>query len=389
MSSNSCRYEIVDRLSTLHNRLIDNFSTYSEQDLRTQYHPDLSQLGWHLTHIGYIEQYWLREVVLADDSRTKGFHQFFFPELIDRAKRGSLPALANFEQLQADFTDAEKLLSQLLADRHDHPLLINDYLGWFLIQHAEQHLETMQMVLQQRAVTSITEAAITAMPFNAIDPVLPPIAIAGGEYQIGSDAVLACDNEQPVHAETLSVFSISEKPVSNAEFLAFIQAEGYQRAEFWTSNGWQWNMNCQHLAPEFWQQDNAGNWYTLSADGQCDIDADAAVSGLNWYEADAFARYAGCRLPHEFEWEAAIKSEPALLASTGQAWEWCANAFFPYQGFKAFPYQRYSTPWFDHRHYVLKGSSPYSGESVRQPSFRNFYQADKRHIFAGLRLART
>ncbi|MDX2477434.1 MAG: DinB family protein, partial [Gammaproteobacteria bacterium] len=69
MSSNSCRDEIVDRLSTLHNRLIDNFSTYSEQDLRTQYHPDLSQLGWHLTHIGFIEHYWLREVVLADDSR--------------------------------------------------------------------------------------------------------------------------------------------------------------------------------------------------------------------------------------------------------------------------------------------------------------------------------
>ena len=389
MSSNSCRNEIVDRLSTLHNRLIAQYSTYSEQDLRTQYHPDLSQLGWHLTHIGFIEQYWLREVVLADDSRTKGRHQDFFPELIDRAERGCLPALANFEQLQADFTDAEKLLSQLLAGRHDHPLLINDYLGWFLIQHAEQHLETMQMVLQQRAVTSVTEAVISAMPFNAIDPVLPSIAIDGGDYQIGSDDVLACDNEQPVHAETLSVFTISEKPVSNAEFLAFIQAEGYQRAEFWTSNGWQWNMNCQHLAPEYWQQDNAGNWYTLSADGQCDIDPDAAVSGLNWYEADAFARYAGCRLPHEFEWEAAIKSEPALLASTGQAWEWCANAFFPYQGFKAFPYQRYSTPWFDHRHYVLKGSSPYSGESVRQPSFRNFYQADKRHIFAGLRLART
>lgn len=382
------RNEIGERLSTLHKRLIAQFSEYSEQDIRTQYHPDLSQLGWHLAHVAFVEQYWLREVVLGDDSRTVGLHQYFFPELIDRAKRADLPAIADFEQLKSDFSDCEKLWAQLSSSQHDHALLKNNYLGWFLIQHAEQHLETMQMVLHQRAITSVTEAVFFAMSFTANDPLLPSLDIAGGNYVLGSDAVLACDNEQPVHAEMLSAFLIAERPVSNAEYLGFMQAGGYQRPEFWTSDGWQWNKNCQYLAPEFWRQDNTGNWYTLSADGQSDIDADAVVSGLSWYEANAFACYADCRLPHEFEWEAAIKSKSSLLASTGQAWEWCANVFFPYKGFKAFPYQRYSTPWFDDRHYVLRGSSPFSGATVRQPSFRNFYQPDKRHIFAGLRLAR-
>ncbi len=82
-----------------------------------------------------------------------------------------------------------------------------------------------------------------------------------------------------------------------------------------------------------------------------------------------------------------MRAEPALMHSTGTAWEWCANTFFPYEGFRAFPYERYSCPWFDDGHYTLKGSSPYSGATVSQPSFRNFYQPEKRHIFAGLRLA--
>ena len=379
--------ETVKKISALHKSLLDQYSSYPEQDLRTQYHPDLSQLGWHLCHVSFIEQYWLREVVAGDDSRTSGLHKDFFPELIEKGKRGGLPVLADFDQLQADFNDAEDLLSQLSSGACDHPLMKNDYLGWFLIQHAEQHMETMQMVLQQRAMTNVSEAAFTAKYFDPRDAVIPDLVIAAGEHDIGSDDILACDNEQPVHKVTLPEYLFASKMVSNAEYLGFMQAEGYLRQEFWSDEGWQWNRNCQHDAPEFWQQDGQGNWYSLSAQGQSDIDANAAVSGLSWYEADAFARYAGCRLPHEFEWEAAINSDSALMLSTGQAWEWCANTFFPYKGFQAFPYERYSTPWFDSQHYVMKGSSLYSGESVRQTSFRNFYPPTKRHVFAGLRLA--
>lgn len=379
--------EIVKKLSALHKSLITQYSSYSEQDLRTQYHPDLSQLGWHLNHIAFIEKYWLREIVLGDDGRTKGLHQDFFPELIQKSKRGNLPAIADFEQLQADFSDAESLLSQLSSSADEHPLMKNDYLGWFLIQHTEQHMETMQMVLQQRVMTEVTDAVFTAQYFEALDPIVPGLVIAAGEYEIGSDDILACDNEQPVHAVSLPEFLFSTRMVSNAEYLGFMQAGGYRKREYWSDDGWQWVMDCQCMAPEHWQQDDDGNWYSLLIRGQSDIEAGSAVTGLSWYESDAFARYAGCRLPHECEWEAAMKSDSTLMLTTGQAWEWCVNTFFPYKGFQAFPYKRYSTPWFDNLHYVLKGCSPYSGESVRGPSFRNFYQPGKRHIFAGLRLA--
>ena len=379
--------EIADRLSTLHGRLINQFSLYSENDLRTQYHPDLSQLGWHLAHIAFIEQYWLREVVLGDDSSTKDFHQYYFPELSARTERGGLLDIADFERLQYHFSDAEKLWTELSRIQYEHPLLKNDYLGWFLIQHAEQHYEIMHMVLHQRAINTVPETRYTAGQFNALDPALPALFIAEGEYEMGSDDVLACDNEQPVHVATLPAFLIAEKPVTNAEYLGFMQQDAYQRPEFWSDQGWQWKLQSRSIAPDHWRQDGRGNWYSLSLDGPTDIKANEAVFGLSWYEADAFARYAACRLPHEFEWEAAMKADSMLLKSTGQAWEWCANTFFPYTGFQAFPYERYSTPWFDNKHYMLKGAGPMTGNSVRQPSFRNFYNPDKRHIFAGLRLA--
>ncbi len=378
--------QIAVRLSFLHGRLIKQFSSYSEKDLRTQYHPDLSQLGWHLAHIAFIEQYWLREVVLGDNSRTENLHQYFFPERIGKSERGNLQVIADFEQLQDDFSDAEKLWTELSRGRCVHPLLKNAYLGWFLIQHGEQHLETMQMVLCQRALTSVSETDFTAVQFDARCPVLPELLIADGDYVVGSDDILACDNEQPVHKLTLPAFLVATRPVSNAEYLGFMQDGGYRRAEFWTEEGWQWIMDCQHFAPEYWQQNEQGNWFSLSADGSTDLVPDEAVSGLSWYEADAFARYAGCRLPHEHEWESAMKTESRAMASTGQAWEWCSNTFFPYDGFQAFPYERYSTPWFANNHYLLRGSSSFSGDTVRQPSFRNFYQPGKRHVFAGLRL---
>ena len=379
--------EIAERLSTLHAQLIKQFSSYSEKDLRTQYHSDLSQLGWHLNHIAFIEQYWLREVVLGDDSRTKDFHQDYFPELIDKTERGHLSGITDFGQLKTDFSDTEVLWAELTSDRYDHPLLKNNYIGWFLLQHGQQHLETMKMVLHERAQNTVPGASFTAGRLGTLDPVLPELLISAGDYEMGSNNILACDNEQAVHVETLPAFLIAASPVSNAEYMGFMHAGGYHLQGFWTDEGWLWKTKSRANAPRSWRQDDGEHWYRISLNGPEDIEANEAVSAINWYEADAFARYAACRLPHEFEWEAAMKTDSSLLATTGQAWEWCNNTFFPYAGFQAFPYERYSTPWFDKHHYTLKGSSPYTGECVRSPSFRNFYQPEKRHIFAGLRLA--
>ncbi|HKJ09285.1 MAG TPA: SUMF1/EgtB/PvdO family nonheme iron enzyme, partial [Gammaproteobacteria bacterium] len=108
------------------------------------------------------------------------------------------------------------------------------------------------------------------------------------------------------------------------------------------------------------------------------------VLGINHHEASAYAAWAGAQLPHEYQWEAACRL--GLLEHTGRAWEWCANTFHPYEGFESFPYREYSTPWLGGDHYTLKGGSLHTRPPVKRASFRNFYEPDKRHIFAGLRL---
>jgi iron(II)-dependent oxidoreductase len=383
---------LQSRLASLHRQLINDFSGLSEAELCTQYHPDLSQLGWHLAHIAFIEHYWLYEVVLGDDSRTADRHENFFPELIDKPSRGKLPGITDMQQLQKSLSESEKCLRTLQANSPPHHLLKDDYIGWFLLQHGEQHYETMQMVLFQKALAELHSGEFEAAGFDAAEPALPGITVAAGNFEAGCDDVQSCDNEHSLHTVRLQSALLCAQPVSNAEYLGFIDSDGYQRKELWSTGGWQWKQENRISAPEFWRQDEYNGWYQVTKQGAADLDPDAPVSGLSWYEADAFARYAGARLPHEIEWESAMKAESGegvteLWGSTGQAWEWCANTFYPYNGFKAFPYSRYSTPWFDGQHFTLRGSSPFTGEATRRPSFRNFYQPGKRHIFAGLRLA--
>lgn len=383
---------LQSRLASLHSQLIHDFSGLNEEELCTQYHPDLSQLGWHLAHIAFIEQYWLYEVVLGDDSRTGHRHEKFFPELIDKPSRGKLPGITDMQKLQNDLSDTEKCFSRLQENPPPHRLLKDDYIGWFLLQHGEQHYEIMQMVLFQKALAGVSSGDFEATGFDAVEPALPEIPVFAGDFEVGYDDVKSCDNECPLHTVKLQSAMFGAQPVSNAEYLGFIESDGYHRKELWSAGGWRWKLENRISAPEFWRQDDRGGWYQVVKEGAADIDPDVPVSGLNWYEADAYAHYAGARLPHEIEWESAMKTEGGkgateLWDTTGQAWEWCANTFYPYDGFKAFPYSRYSTPWFDDQHFTLRGSSPFTGEATRRPSFRNFYQPGMRHIFAGLRLA--
>jgi iron(II)-dependent oxidoreductase len=310
-----------------------------EATLRSQYHPDLSPLGWHLGHCVFIECLWLHEEVRGDNSVTQPITDFYTPPRTPKPERGKrLPPKDIFlnwaRELQAFNLH---YLRNLRPEWRGHPLFQDDYILHFLVQHNSQHYETMLMVLTQKALTehqANAEALQGLQGLQAQAPTPEPVEVPAGHYRVGGRRPSAYDNEVPPQRAELGPFAISRHPVSNAEYLAFIEDGGYQRKELWGEDGWNW---CR-----------------------------------------------GARLPHEYQWEAACRL--ALLEQTGRVWEWCDNTFHPYLGFTPFPYPEYSQPWFDEQHYSLRGGSIHTRPVIKRPSFRNFFTPDKRHIFAGLRL---
>lgn len=347
-----------ERLAELGNEVLALAEQLDDGELRQQFHPALSPIGWHARHCAFIEALWVRERVLGDDSLTAHLHRLCLPELAPKAKRGAaLPERAQlFDWCRRTMAESQ----DLLARTQNHPLCEDGYLADFLINHHAQHLETMRLVLRQREPAS-GECAITASPPSREARVVP-----AGTWRIGSDGGFGFDNEGPAQLRELPEFAIAARPVTNEEYRGFMEAGGYRERRYWSAAGWQWLTRAGVTRP--------------SGRGR----AGEAVTGLSRHEAGAFAAYAGARLPHEYEWEAAARA--GVLEGVGGAWEWCANAFHPYPGFRFKPYREYSLPWFDGRHFVLRGAGPDSEPDIRRPSFRNYYEADRRHIGAGLRL---
>ena len=205
------------------------------------------------------------------------------------------------------------------------------------------------------------------------------------EYKIGATGeFLPYDNEHPCHICEIKNTNFAKHPVNNSEYLRFIEENGYEEKKYWSDKGWQWRIENSVTSPEYWRSDSSGHWHGVGIQGPYKLLEREPVFGISHYEASAFTLWADARLPYEHEWEAA-ESE-TLLNATGKVWEWCHNTFYPYEGFEAYPYDGYSIPYFDGMHYTLKGGSFHTPSEIKRSSFRNYYQADKRFLFAGMRL---
>lgn len=366
------------------------FNAAPKHSQHRQYHKDLSPLSWHLGHMAFIETYWIREIIQNDKRETAHLHDFYLPERSPKTERGkTLEAQTGLEHwARTLFAQNCQRLASLIEGHDPHPLLRDHYVLHFLIQHNAQHLETMRMVLQQQMLGEPHGHYKVAHPLKVRPSATPQIHLSGGLIHLGhNNNAEAFDNELPHHPVDLKAFKIAAKPVSNGEFLGFIEANGYQEKCYWSDRGWQWQHVFRANSPEHWYQNKEGAWYAVGLGGPKDIDTESAVMGINHFEAEAFAHYAKCRLPHEQEWEHAMVTNSDIAASTGESWEWCKNTFYPYPGYRPFPYERYSSTWFDDQHFSLRGGSHHTESMIKRASFRNFYSPDKRHIFAGLRLA--
>jgi iron(II)-dependent oxidoreductase len=350
-----------------------------------QAHPAFSPIGWHLGHIAFTEALWIGEHLGGDTLLTPAQRRLFAADSLPKAEREHLPDLPTLLTFLATVRD------RTFTYLNTAPVVEELRLWRWLLHHESQHVETATCLLTLHRWPH-PPAGLPTVPLPPDAPIGEVLTFAAGEGEMGCDGPEgpvfdhrpdALDNERPAHAVTVQPFELDATPVTVGQYRTFMAAGGYQDPQWWTDAGWDWVQATGIHQPLYWQ----GDLEDASGDGlQGSVfDPRHPVCGVSWYEAAAYARFVGKRLPTEVEWEWAARQAPLV----GGVWEWTDSWFAGYADFAAFPYPGYSQVYFDGHHRVLRGASAATLPWVKRPSFRNWYHPHVRELFAGLRCARS
>ncbi len=362
---------IAERLAEARRRTLDLIEPLDDEQLNRVYSPILSPLAWDLGHIANFEELWLVQTIGEREPLHGDLGRLYDAIENPRRTRGELPILRDAE-LRAYLDDVRNRALDVLdgieigPDAED-PLLRDGFVYEMLVAHEHQHNETMLQLLMLVDGYDLVGAA-PAPASEAAPPGPEMVGVEGGTHWIGAPpAGFAYDNERPRHAVELEPFEIDRTPVTNRAYIAYMEETGAE-------------------PPLYWERDGERGWVHTAMGRREPIDPAQPVVHVSWHEADAFARWAGKRLPTEAEWEAAAASLGLPMA--GRVWEWTRSDFLAYPGFEAFPYPEYSEVFFGDTYKLLRGGSWATHRDDLRPSFRNWDLPQRRQIFAGLRCAR-
>ncbi|RVW06271.1 ergothioneine biosynthesis protein EgtB [Rhodococcus spongiicola] len=401
-----------------------------EADLVAQHSPLMSPLVWDLAHIGNQEELWLVRDVGGREPVRSDIDELYDAFKHSRSSRPALPLLGPSEARRYVGQVREKTWDVLDASKfRGRRLESNGFAFAMIAQHEQQHDETMLATHQLRAGPAVLAAPpvpVAAAPVSEREVVIP-----AGQFVMGtSEDPWALDNERPSHRVYVGAFAIDTVPVSNADYMCFIDDGGYRRRELWSERGWQHRVERGLESPQFWTTDGGKHWWRRRFGVFEPVPPDEPVMHVCWFEAQAYARWAGKRLPTEAEWEKAARWHPASGRSRrfpwgddepdhtranlgqrhlcpapvgsypegaspagvrqliGDVWEWTSSPFTGYPGFEAFPYREYSEVFFGGDYRVLRGGSFGTDQVACRGTFRNWDHPIRRQIFAGFRCAR-
>lgn len=367
----------------------------SAEDLAAQSMPDCSPGKWHLAHSS-----WFFEAMILSrepdyrpvDPRWQVLFNSYYEALgerVERPERGLMTRPSLEEVLDYRREIDRRMIRWLGQGGMDAR---TRYLFTLGLHHDQQHQELFLMdLLHLMSRSPLDPAAYEGEPRRAAvaEPRGGETRFEGGRVEIGHEGgAFAFDNEGPAHRVWLEPFALSNDLVTGGDWLRFIDDGGYARPELWLSDGWATVKAEGWDAPLYWRRDGEG-WTTMTLAGRRPVDPAAPVRHVSLYEADAYARWAGKRLPTEAEWEHAARTRPEAFSNLfGEAWQWTASAYAPYPGFR--PTEGTASEYngkFMINQAVLRGSSFATPEGHGRVSYRNFFHPHQRWAFAGLRLA--
>lgn len=421
------RERLARDLATARARTL-RLTDHDEPELLAQHTPLLSPLVWDLAHIGQQEDLWL---LRGGDAARPGLLPPDVEALYDaftqpRAVRSRLPLLPPVEARSFCREVRGRVLDRLErlgtggddGDPFDFAMVVS---------HEQQHDETMLQALALRSGPPLLGPG-TPLPAGRPGVAGTSVLVPGGGFVLGVDAAdepFSLDNERPAHAVDVPAFRIGRVPVTNAEYAAFVADGGYADRRWWSDRGWAHRTEAGLTAPMYWGPDGTRTRFGVVEE----LPPDEPVQHVTYFEAEAYARWAGARLPTEAEWEKAAAWDPALrrrrrfpwgdaeptaaLANLdgaalrpapvgaypagasaygveqlmGDVWEWTSSDLTPWPGFRPMLYVDYSAPFFGGDYKVLRGGSWAVGSSILRPSFRNWDHPIRRQVFSGIRLA--
>jgi iron(II)-dependent oxidoreductase len=399
----------------------------SDHDLERVHDPLMSPLVWDLGHIAAFEDHWLCCRVGRLEPLRRDLMDVYDADETPRAGRGGLAYLHRGDALRYMADVRERALAVLgrtdLSDGAD-PLDAAGFVWEMVLRHEHQHNETMLQTLAL-AAPGVYVPQRRELPAGDA-PACAAVTVTGGPFALGAHGCgFSYDNERPGHEVDLPAFAIDRTPVTNGAYTEFIDDGGYRRPELWTQEGWAWRHAEGALRPLYWTGDGG----VRSFERIEPLDPLGPVMHVSGFEADAYARWRGARLPTEAEWEKAASWDAAserkrrfpwgdgppdapranldqlafgsarcgaypagaspdgALGLIGDCWEWTATELRGYPGFQAFPYRQYSEAFFGSAYRVLRGGSWATRRRVASTTFRNWDLPRRRQIFAGFRCA--
>jgi iron(II)-dependent oxidoreductase len=418
---------IVDALEEARTRTNWLLDPVDDERLVKQHNRLMSPLVWDAGHIGVFEELWLVQNLTGsapiDEERMHLYDAFDNPRWV----RGSLPLLNRGEV--SSYRDVVRRRAVEILDEvdleGDDPLTRGGFVYDMIVQHEHQHNETILQALQ--LVPGGYKPELPE-PRPGREVALDRVLVAAGDYPIGCDDHEPYDNEHPRHEVRLQAYDIDRFPVTCGQIIRFIDDGGYQRQDLWTDAGWAWRNEEDAVAPKYWRLDGDA-WAKDRFGHTVAVEDDHPVMHVSFHEAEAYCRWAGRRLPNEFEWEVAAAWDPRSqtqrrypwgdepptpeLANLdqrmfgtapvgayprgasalgceqmlGDVYEWTSSDFVGYPGYTSFPYKEYSEVFFGDEHKVLRGASWATRRRVARNTFRNWDYPIRRQIFCGLRTA--